>query len=242
MLILGEAKLNLNNTKIVLDGNSLTWGHPTGPASAFSPGVQLDTLLTARGITPRGGAAANIAVSGQNTVQMAGLGSAGWPFGGAGLTTDISAAYDVGAVANVLFMWEVTNDICRQSGATPSPDAAAAWQNVLDYISVVRAFASQTWRVILVSPIPRAGTAPVDRDLGWADVQMLGVTELMRANWRSVAEGFIDLRSEYPEFATIGGIDNSGSGFYDADAVHLTTAGATAVAGSYLRKLLTQRA
>ena len=165
---------------LAFDGNSLGAGYGN---PAIAPLAQAFTLLSASfsDLVQN-----NVSVSGQTTREMNGLDG--------GSAADVDAAFVPGRI-NFLFVWEVTNDVIRNSAT-----AATAAANMQSYVQ--NRMAKNPWRIIILSTLPRqdsAGTTQAAIDA--TNATLLAADAIIRKNCRAWgARGFIDVRCEGSRF------------------------------------------
>jgi lysophospholipase L1-like esterase len=183
--------------QVVVDGNSLTAGQGASVAGVTSyPGV-LRASLAAQGIPTR-------------DVHDRGLGGASTQDMIDGFATRVEPFFDAFFSRNALVFFEVRNSTV--DGQT----AAQILAQYQEYAELGRA--AGFWVVACTAP-------PTDGDAVGQGVAGAANT-LIRANWESFADAFIDLEL-VPEFTPAGNIANP---TYYSDGVHLTDAGYALIA------------
>lgn len=197
------------SVKVVFDGNSLVQGI----------GATSTPLPTAFGnlVGSTIASVSNLGGSGRTWRNMNGLDG--------GSSASVDAAFDP-AKTNVLFAWETTNSVCNV-GRT----AAQTIQDATDYIAARRA-AHPTWRIVLLTSIPRQQADPANQTLAAVDAAFL-------ANYRAMgADAVVNVRRQgsYFNFAdySAGTFANDPNGYwYEAAGgrVHLRDPAYQLIAG-----------
>lgn len=183
--------------QFVLDGNSLTAGQgATVPFVTSYPGV-LKTQLAAKGVPTRD--VHDRGLGGQTTQQMID-----------GFNTRVLPFFDSFYLRNYLVFFEVRNS------TTNGQTASQILSQYQTYSALGRAAG---FYVVACTAPPTDGDAVGQGVAGAANA-------LIRANWRSFADAFIDLEL-VPQFTPAGNLANP---TYFSDGVHLTDAGYALIA------------
>lgn len=179
--------------EVVFDGNSLTAAH--GGHIPYPDFVMQDLG------NPLGLDTANVAVSGQTTLNMIARGP-----------TFVDPLHTTKPV-NVLVVWEGTNDM--YFGATPEE----AYAHLISYAAARKA---DGWKIVVLTIMPRAGlyTRP---DF---EVVRQQFNTLLRANWQTFADQFADIALD-PRFGAPGAQEDT---MYFEDETHLTQYGISEMA------------
>ena len=180
---------------LVFDGNSLTNGPSFSNGETYAEGLY-HQLRASYNI---GNGFANYAVSNQSTTNM--LSDA---------TTTIDVAANLNLQHNICLVMEGINDI--YFGAT----AVGAYTNLVTYCKA-RQLAGFKVVIGTLTPRQNAGCPPTQ------EADRLTVNELIRANWRTFANGLADVAA-IPE---IGEFDRCRDTVYYWDLVHLAPRGYT---------------
>lgn len=176
--------------QVQCNGNSLTLG--TGATGGLTYPNQLATLLTA------GWDVSNQGVGGDTTQDLIDRGLDSW--------------FDAGRAANVIVLWEITNDVKLNE------DAAGAYSRVITWCGDSRAAG---FKVIVATCIDRSESLP-----GAWETNRQAVNANIRENWASFADGIVDLGLA-PHLGPAGSaLDPT----YFDDGVHLTNTGYAIVA------------
>lgn len=193
--------VDLNNSIIVCDGNSLTaGGWPTN----------LSTLLSNMGYV--GFTVHNKGVGGQTTAQME-----------ADAVSDIDSLYD-GNKTCILVAWEVGNDIYFNG------NVSSAITNITTYCTNRKAVG---WKVVLVGLPDRIQTTAFGDNPTQYKAKLVEADNIMRDTFISIgADAFVDLIAD-PRLQ-----DATDLTYYNADQVHLVSAGNLAVAENVLDSLI----
>ena len=185
--------------QVVCHGDSLTHGY--GASSG---------LGTATGTTYPGVLAAKLGTAWRVTS----LGTGGWPLGAmiGEAPQKIDPLFDPHLKQNVLIIFGGTNDL---GGGHKSAQTAYG-----DLISYCRArHAAHPWRILVVTPPVAAYPKVYPPDF---DAQMVQYDALIRRNWRSFAEGIVDVASDFRLGAP--GAEHNPV-YFTGDFTHLTDAG-----------------
>lgn len=193
--------LNFQNAIIVADGNSITWGSPTGTSAAYPAILAVDTFFSNRSVTFYNEA----------------LGGHKWSDMQADAVSTIDSKYS-GSVLSVCIAWEGTNQL-YYSGASVSD----AYNRAVDYCTARRAVGFK----VIVATMPHAEPAADPTPNGQSTAQYIAWSQeynaKIRAYWPYFADGFIDFEADSR-------FDNYDATYYQTDKVHLKTAGNTAMA------------
>jgi lysophospholipase L1-like esterase len=188
----------LSDAGIVFDGNSLTAGQGSTGGNTYP--AQLIALLEALGIT--GIADYNFGVGGQTTSDM-----------DSDVTTQIDPLI-LGGVQNILFAWEIGNDIYFNG------DVSAAQTRFQNYCEDRQAAG---WTVIVITLTPRNQSTSFGDDVTAFNAKLDAANTWLRANYTSFASGLVDVA-----------LDDRLSDYLDttyfSDGIHYTNAGYGVVA------------
>lgn len=196
----------LNNAVIVFDGNSLTAGQGASAGMDY-PNQMLD-LLDGYGVT--GIESHNVGVSAQTTSDMA---------------SDAASQVDTlinGGVENILFAWEIGNDIYFNG------DVSAAETRWTNYCNARKAAG---WTVICINLMPRNQTSSFGDDVTTFNSKLSSANTWLAANYSSFSDALVDVRSD----SRLNDYTNT---TYFSDGTHLTNAGYGVVAELCLSVLL----
>lgn len=180
----------------VLRGNSLTQGQGASTPGVTSYPGVLKTLLTAAGYTSR-------------DVHDRGLGGATTADFINGFFTNEFQFVDSAFECSYLVFFEVRN-------STRSLDATTVYNEHVKYAQIAK---GRGFTVVVCTAPPTDGDAVGQGTAG-------AVNAMIRANWRSFADKFIDLEL-VPQFTPAGSVANP---TYYSDGVHLTDAGYAIIA------------
>jgi lysophospholipase L1-like esterase len=203
----GGGAVDLNNSVMVFDGNSLTAGQ--GASAGMDYPSQLIALLTSSGVA--GMETHNFGVSGQQTGSMI-----------ADAATQIDPLINVG-VQNILFAWEIGNDIYYNGNAV---NAENAFQT---YCEARRAAG---WKVIVFTCPPRNNTTPAGDDVATYNTKLSASNTWIRTNYASFADALVDLAADSRLS------DYTNMTYYYTDGVHLSNNGYGVVAELAKNQLL----
>lgn len=196
----------LSDAGIVFDGNSLTAGQ--GATSGQDYPAQLINLLTALGVT--GIAHYNFGVGGQTTSDM-----------DSDVTTQIDPLI-LGGVQNILFAWEIGNDIYYNGNTTA---AETRFQNYcLDRQAA-------GWTVIVITLTPRNQSSAFGDTISQFNTKLNNANTWLRANYTSFASGIVDVAADSR-------LSDYTDATYFSDGIHYTDAGYGVVAELALPVLL----
>ncbi len=178
---------------VIWDGNSLTAGYGSSDGTGGTSGPAIfpgghDPGSVCLASLPLGWAGYNVAIGSQSTQGMI-----------ARAATEVDPKIQTavsGGGKVVLVAWEVGNDLYF---GTPLEQAKTNW---LNYLSGRRSLGA---RVVTVGLPDRAGTTQFRTDLAAADAWM-------RDNWRTFADGYIDLRND----RTLASMQFDGTHYQDA--------------------------
>jgi lysophospholipase L1-like esterase len=163
---------DLNNSRMVFDGNSLTAGQ--GSTGGLTYPAQLITLLGGLGIT--GIYSQNLGVGGQTTENMA---------------SDASTQVDTlinSSVSNILFAWEIGNDIYFNG------DVSAAQTAFQNYCTARR---SAGWdKIIVIGLTPRNQSTSFGDDITAFNTKLQSADTWLKANYGTFADAFVDIRAD----------------------------------------------
>ena len=128
----------------------------------------------------------------------------------------VDPVYDATATLNVNLIWAGTNDLA--GGET----GAAVWASLQSYCNARRAAG---WdKIIVLTALPRSAVG----DNAGHEALRQAFNTLVRTNYASIADGLADVAAD----SRIGDDgDELDTTYYDADRVHLNTAGHAVVAG-----------
>lgn len=183
----------LNNAEIDFDGNSLTAGQ--GATAGMDYPSQLIALLTTLGIT--GISWNNFGVGGQTTAAMA---------------SDAASQVDTqitSGVQNILFAWEIGNDIYFNGNVSTAQTAFA------NYCTARRAAG---WKVIVFTLTPRNQSSSFGDSISAYNAKLTSANTWLRANWTSFADGIVDIAADSR-------MDDYTDSTYFSDGIHYTNAG-----------------
>ncbi len=181
---------------LVFDGNSLTNTVVPPARAAIAYPDQVWTLIH-RGIGLR---SANLAVSGQTTLDMIGRGSL------------VDACLSDGPT-NVLVAWEVLNDL--RHGAS-GEDAAAHWRTYCE------ARKAAGWTIVMMTATPTSINAGVDYE-----GRRQTANAILRADWPDYADALVDVGATTSALG-YDGAENYPMNY--PEKLHLTTVGNAIVA------------
>ena len=186
---------------VVLDGNSIMAGEDSSDPATTGPVGVLRSSLVALSYPSR-------------DVHDRGLGGATTQDMINGYAARVAPFYDRVFARNILVFFEVRNSTV--AGQT----AAQIFAQYQSYAALGRATG---FHVIACTAPPTDGAAVGQGEAG-------GANTLIRANWQSFADGFVDLEL-VPEFTPAGNIANP---TYYVTGVHLTDAGCAILAARFL--------
>jgi len=126
----------------------------------------------------------------------------------------VDAQWSASASRNICVYFEGANEVNLGAGS-----GSQAFQRHKDY-GLRRRY--KGWEV-LVCTIPPSGTSNATQE-----TERQALNTLLRANWADFADGLVDLAAD-PVFDAQA--DASNGTYYDADTIHLTTAGYAVIAG-----------
>ena len=209
--------------QVVCHGDSLTWG-ANASSGLGTPGVlreQVSGALPGTDASPNQGTATDttypavLARALGPTWHVRSLGTGGWSFDP--LTgeapTKIDPLFDPHLTQNVLIIFGGTNDL---GGGHQS--AETAYSKLTAYCRARKA--AHPWRILVVTPPVAAYPRVYPADF---DAQMVQYSALIRRNWRSFADGIVDVQAD-PRMGAPGAEHNPVY-FSDRDFTHLTDAG-----------------
>ena len=209
--------------QVVCHGDSLTWGANTssGLGTAGVLREQVPGPLPSADASPNQGTAtdttypAALARALGPAWRVRSLGTGGWTFdpltGEAPMKID--PLFDPHLTQNVLIIFGGTNDL---GGAHES--AGTCFRKLVVYCRARKR--AHPWRILIVTPPVAAypGVYPAD-----FDAQMVRYDALIRRNWRSFADGIVDVQAD-PRMGAPGAERNPVY-FSSRDFTHLTDAG-----------------
>jgi lysophospholipase L1-like esterase len=196
----------LNGANIIFDGNSLTAG--LGSTGGNDYPAQLIASLTALGIT--GITYQNFGVSSQTTQMMA---------------ADAAAQVDTqkrAGVENILFAWEVGNDIYFNGNAATAET---------DFKNYCLARKAAGWKVIIIGLTPRNQSTDFGDTISSYNAKLLAADTWLKANYATFADAFVDIRAD----SRLNDYTNT---TYYYDGIHFKDAGYAVVAALGQTKLL----
>ncbi len=230
--------------QVVCHGDSLTWG-ANASSGLGKPGILREQVSDPSAPLPVATADSGPRSATETTYpavlaralgptwRVQSLGTGGWT---TGLMTSeapqkIDPLFDPQLTLNVLIIFTGTNNL---GGA--HQDAATAFSELKAYCLARKA--AHPWRILVVTPPMAAypGVYPAD-----FDAQMVQYDALIRSNWRSFADGIIDVQAD-PRLGAPGAEHNAVY-FSSQDFTHLTDAGYAIVgrdAAAAVRRLAAQ--
>jgi lysophospholipase L1-like esterase len=185
----------LSRGLVVFDGCSLV--DDVGVAPEDGMPAQVMALL------PAGLDMKNLGVGGQTTQMMS-----------ADAAMQVDPLFDPARPANVLVVWEGTNDLI--SGTPPPYDAGLAYRHLAAYCAARQ---RAGFRVVICTVLPRGRSVAFYAGRDALNAQL-------RAHWRSFADAFADVGAN----KTVGAAGAETDARYYRDTVHLTPAGYAIVA------------
>jgi len=203
--------------QVVCHGDSLTWG-ANASAGLGVPGALMEQSPgppAGAGTTPATTYPAVLARTLGPAWHVRSVGTGGWNFGP--LTGEapskIDPLFDPRLAQNVLIIFGGTNDL---GGAHES--AGTCFRKLVAYCRARKA--AHPWRILVVTPPVAAypGVYPAD-----FDAQMVQYGALIRRDWRSFADGVVDVQADFRLGAP--GAEHNPAYFSDKDFTHLTDAG-----------------
>jgi lysophospholipase L1-like esterase len=203
-LLFAPASANAQTTavtgQVVCHGDSLTWG-----ANASSG------IGTATGPVYPGVLAAKLGTA----LRVTNLGTGGWTI--SMMTNEASQKvdplFDPSLKENILIIFGGTNDL---GGWHQTADAT--YQRLVAYCNARKAL--HPWKILVLTP-PMAAYPKVYPD--HFDQKMVQYDSLIRKNWRTFADGIIDIQAD-PRFG-VPGAEHNPTYFSAKDYTHLTDAG-----------------
>lgn len=196
----------LNNAVIVFDGNSLTAGQ--GASAGMDYPAQMISLLSGYPVT--GIESHNYGVSAQTTSDMA-----------SDAASQVDTQINVG-VENILFAWEIGNDIYFNG------DVSAAETRWASYCNARKAAG---WTVICINLLPRNQTSGFGDNVTVFNGKLSTANTWLAANWSTFSDAMVDIRSDSR-------LSDFTDSTYFSDGTHLTDAGYGVVANICLSVLL----
>jgi len=208
-----HAQTPLTTAQVVCHGDSLTRGENASSGLGTAVGTTYPAVL-ARTLGP--------------AWRVTNVGTGGW-------TLDLLAGeaprkvdplFDPRLAVNVLIIFGGTNDL---GGAHRS--AATAFGKLTDYCRARKR--AHSWRILVVTPPVAAypGVYPAD-----FDAQMVKYDALIRRDWRSFADGIVDVQADFRLGAP--GAEHNPAYFSDKDFTHLTDLGYAIVGHDAARAVL----
>ena len=199
--------------QVICHGDSLTWG-ANASSGLGTPGIlreQGANLETNPGMTYP----AVLARALGPAWHVRSLGTGGWsldPLTGEA-PAKIDPLFDPHLAQNLLIIFAGTNDL---GGAHES--AETAFGKLTAYCRARKA--AHPWRILVITPPMAAypGVYPAD-----FDAQMVQYDALIRRNWRSFADGIVDVQADFRLGAP--GAERNPVYFSSRDFTHLTDAG-----------------
>ncbi len=186
--------------QVVCHGDSLTRGENASSGLGTATGTTYPAVL-ARTLGP--------------AWRVTNVGTGGWTIG---LMTGeaprkVDALFDPHLAENVLIVFAGTNDL---GGARES--AGTAFGKLTAYCRARKA--AHPWRILVVTPPVAAYPRVYPADF---DAQMVQYGALIRRNWRSFADGIVDVQADFRLGAP--GAERNPVYFNSHDFTHLTDAG-----------------
>jgi len=202
--------------QVVCHGDSLTWG-ANASSGLGVPGSLVEQAPgpAAEGAAPATTYPAVLARALGPAWHVRSGGTGGWSFGP--LTGEapskIDPLFDPRLALNVLIIFGGTNDL---GGAHES--AGTCFRRLLAYCRARKS--AHPWRILVVTPPVAAypGVYPAD-----FDAQMVEYDALIRRDWRSFADGVVDVQADFR--LGVPGAEHNPAYFSDKDFTHLTDAG-----------------
>lgn len=202
------SSLTLPTFNIVCDGNSIAIGQVSDDQTTMTNGI----LEAAE--SPTESDFVNVASSGLTTAQLSTR---------AASTVDTHLNTSVIAARRICIVWEITNDLAGGS------NAATAYANIKSYC---QARVAAGWKVIVCTCLPRSNAGlragfETDRQTVNGDI-----------NTNAVSEGWASAVADIGDDADIGqNGDSNDTTYYNADKIHLNSAG-HAIAKTYITAAL----
>ena len=186
--------------QVVCHGDSLTRGENASAGLGTATGTTYPAVL-ARTLGPAW-RVTNVGTSGWTIDLLTGEAS-----------EKVDPLYDPQLTRNVLIIFAGTNDL---GGARES--AGTAFGKLTAYCRARKA--AYPWRILVVTPPMAAYPRVYPADF---DAQMVQYDALIRRNWRSFADGIVDVQADFRLGAP--GAERSPAYFSSRDFTHLTDAG-----------------